>query len=175
MRSVLWKQVWACMRLIWFSGGYTCYCTSANCFLSSYPGLSMKSVLWSQRECVQERDVTLAWQRLLEMQLPATPLLLHASAGGDVRWPVRGRWLGSPKTHGSGKHILNSESTGKVRSLGVSRPAPYSALTIQYIISGSFTISTRNEKSDLNQSIPTLAVLSWASNQDGEIILTKMR
>lgn len=158
IKSLLGKQVWACMWLILFFwdifGSYTCYCTSENCFLSSGPGLTMKSVLWSQAECIQE-GVTHAWRRLLEMEHPATPLLLHASAGGNVRWTVRGRWLRSPKICGSGKHILNSERIGKVWRLVVSRPTPRSALTIQYITGGSFAVFTRNQKPDLNRSIPT--------------------
>lgn len=67
---------------------------------------------------------------------------------------VRGRWLGPPKICGSGKHILNSEAIGKVWSLVVSRPIPHPSLTAQYITGGSFTVFTRNQKPDLNWSMP---------------------
>lgn len=43
----------------------------------------MTPVVCRRGEAIQEEGVTEAWWRVLEMQLPATPLLLRASAGGD--------------------------------------------------------------------------------------------
>lgn len=71
-----------------------------------------KPALSSQGQCVQ-KHVQHAWQRLLEMHLPAVPSPSHFH---DIRWMARGRWLGPPKICGSGKLIFNGEAAGEVWS-----------------------------------------------------------
>lgn len=136
-----WRHFWK----------YTCHCTSDNLFLSSCLSVITKPALWSQGQCVQEEHIPHTWWRLLEMWLPADPSPFYFC---DIQGMVGGRWLGPTKVCGSGKYILNSEAAGNIWSLVVNRPTPRPGLTTQYITNGSFTVFTRNQKPDLNWSMP---------------------
>ena len=83
---------------------------------------------------------------------PTTPLLLRAYAGGDRR--------SERDSYGHLQFVVQGSLFSTVKEIErfgawvVSRPTPRSALTIQYITGGSFAVLTRNQKPDLNRSIP---------------------